>query len=457
VDEVRSQFEVVGEYEVDLPSALLYVEGWQSWSQAGRVGLQAAPFRPDSQSRRIINFRSGPQPPEAVHESAGVLAVVPAAGAPVVVIGATSGEQVPRIRAEVSRALAATAPSRARIVISADAPVVVRSDDGMGGVRAALGRFVDQHWSLPPALRAVPGVWCSWYHYFERVRAADVLDNLRALDEFGVEAGVVQVDDGYADAPGDWLVANPAFGDLRAVVDAVRSSGRRAGLWVAPFVVGRRSRLFAEHPDWVLRDGHGEVVSAGPVLRDECAVLDVDVPGAAHYLRSVLEEFAGWGIDYFKFDFLYAGALHGHRASGVDAVTAYRHGLGLLRDAIGADAYLVGCGAPLLPSVGLVDAMRIGPDVAPHWEPANGGPSSPAQSNAMRNVIERAWMQGRLWVNDPDCLVARPGIQERERWAATLATYGGLRSCSDDLRQLDAWGLQTTRALIGTADLGPVL
>jgi len=31
----------------------------------------------------------------------------------------------------------------------------------------------------------------------------------------------------------------------------------------------------------------------------------------------------------------------------------------------GTQAVLLGCGAPLLPRIGLVDAMRVGPDVLP--------------------------------------------------------------------------------------------
>ena len=44
---------------------------------------------------------------------------------------------------------------------------------------------------------------------------------------------------------------------------------------------------------------------------------------------------------------------------------AYRSGIELIREAIGEDAYLLGCGAPLLPSSGLFDAMRVSPDTAP--------------------------------------------------------------------------------------------
>jgi hypothetical protein len=52
----------------------------------------------------------------------------------------------------------------------------------------------------------------------------------------------------------------------------------------------------------------------------------------------------------------------------------------------------------------------------------------------------------RLWVSDPDCLVARPEIPERERWAAHVGTYGGLVVSGDRLDRLDDRGLELTRS-----------
>ena len=36
-------------------------------------------------------------------------------------------------------------------------------------------------------------------------------------------------------------------------------------------------------------------------------------------------------------------------------------------------------------------------------------------------------------------------------WARTIEEYGGLRSCSDRLADLDEWGLRTTRRLLESA------
>jgi alpha-galactosidase len=139
--------------------------------------------------------------------------------------------------------------------------------------------------------------------------------------------------------------------------------------------------------------------------------------------------------------------LPGRRHADVEAVAAYRSGLQLVRDTVGAEVFLVGCGAPILPSVGLVDAMRVSADTFNPADPDNG-------EDVLRGrpaIEARAWQQGRLWVNDPDCLVARPQFAGREAWASVILRYGGLRSVSDRLRDLDDWGLETTRAVLASA------
>jgi alpha-galactosidase len=154
------------------------------------------------------------------------------------------------------------------------------------------------------------------------------------------------------------------------------------------------------------------------------------------------------GIDFFKIDFVFAGALTGGRADrGASGIEAYVRGLRLIRESIG-DSYLLGCGAPILPSVGLVDAMRVSPDVAPSYDAADGDLSQPSQRAAVLTGRWRAWQHGRFWVNDPDCLIARPAVERREAWAEHVERYGGLRASSDRLRHLDEWGLETTRRLL---------
>ncbi len=52
-------------------------------------------------------------------------------------------------------------------------------------------------------------------------------------------------------------------------------------------------------------------------------------------------------------------------------------------------------------------------------------------------MVARSWQHGRLWLVDPDCLVARPSYALREPWAEAVQSYGGLRSASDRIAELD--------------------
>jgi len=448
----------VASIPVDPATARVYTEGWQSWSVTDTLPVTAPPPVVTSAESLTIDCQYGAGAPEGVFQGSGLLAVDPGDGSGIAVFGAAGpGTRIPVIQAVL----------RGRtLVVSADAPAGTRTDNGPGGLPAALGRWGEQFAASAGLARSgrvggprpIPPVWCSWYQYYSDVTEDDVLVNLEAMDSLRVPVDIVQIDDGYETVPGDWLVPSGRFRDLPGLVRRITGTGRRAGIWIAPMLVGRSSSLYAAHPDWVVRDREtGEPVYAGNVCRDACTALDLTCPQAAGYLGEVLSAMRGWGIGYFKIDFCYAGACEGVRRDDVSGVQAYRRGLRLIRDAIGPEALLTGCGAPILPSVGHLDAMRVGPDMAASYDPAGGHPTMPSQRNAARNVVARAWQHGRFWVNDPDCLMLRPGVQRRESWAALVDRYGGVRASGDGIRELDPWGLETTRRLLEPSPTGVLL
>jgi len=315
-----------------------------------------------------------------------------------------------------------------------------------------------------------PAGWCSWYELYTAVREEDVRRNARAVaarPELGL--GFVQLDDGYQAALGDWREVNAKFpAGLRALTAEIRGRGLGAGLWTAPLLCSLRSRLARENPAFLLRDARGRPVDCGfnPMWRERVYALDVTHPGAAGWLGETFAGLAEDGFDYFKVDFMFAGLRRGQRFDpGLSPVEAYRKGLAVIREAIGPGRFLLGCGAPMGPSVGFVDAMRISEDVKEVWAPnlmmetLGSGCGVPSARGAMRSTMTRSFLHRRFWLNDPDCLLVRRRASllsqvEVEALSTVLGMSGGMLFLSDDMPALDADRLELARAVLPPSPVG---
>ena len=129
-----------------------------------------------------------------------------------------------------------------------------------------------------------------------------------------------------------------------------------------------------------------------------------------------------------------------------------RHGLEAIRAGAGDDAFILGCGCPIGQAVGVVDGMRIGPDVSPFWGSTASGAGDPSTVHALDAIIARSFMHRRLWLNDPACLMLRAretrlNADERAALAATIVASGGILLISDDMSILDAEAGKLFRAV----------
>jgi alpha-galactosidase len=298
--------------------------------------------------------------------------------------------------------------------------------------------------------------WCSWYQLYTSVSEADVDRNLASLaaQRDRVPLGLIQLDDGYQRAVGDWLELNDKFpSGMPALVERIQRHGYMPGVWLAPFLLSERSHTYVAHPDWVVRDDNGAPVNALTNWGAPNYALDTTHPQALEWLAQVVETVTReWGFDYLKLDFLYAGAVRGRRHDPlITAVQAYRRGLELLRETAG-ERFILGCGAPLVPSIGLVDGMRIGSDVAAYWG-EEGNSDGPSLRNATRATLGRLWMHGAWWTNDPDCVVVRASdtelcVDEVQAWLGVVALSGGMLFVGDDVSRVEPERLEMLSRLI---------
>jgi alpha-galactosidase len=309
--------------------------------------------------------------------------------------------------------------------------------------------------------------WCSWYNLYASLSEPVLLEHLAALQRFRDAAqtpfDIFLVDDGFTPEMGDWLETKPQFPNgMRPVLDAARDAGFIPGLWIAPFMVGNRSTLYAEHPGWVVKDR----ATGAPLVpmkfygefrwhkrSEEYYVLDVTHPDAEDYIRTVFRTWArDWGVGYFKTDFMHLGATYGPEEArwheeGLSRVAIWMRMANLIREEIGEALWLC-CGAPLLPPVGLCDAMRIGRDIGVTW---TGNYSA---ESLLRDQTSRNFMHGVFWQADPDCILLRDRFHELSddqvnALAAFAGLAGGVLMTSDQLDEVPETRRQMLHALAG--------
>lgn len=421
----------------------VYEHGWQSWSPAGLyAGDTVCSPRPQKHIWQTMAFRPEKVAPATGFQAEGLLAIVNADRSTDLFLAPAPDVEVASIRVR---------DEGGHLVVAADGPVIHLHAESLDLALAQAADVIATRLLVTP-ITSLPAGWCSWYTYWNEVTAQDVIDNVNVMERLNLPIEVVQIDDGYQAEIGDWLEGRPGFGNLDDVVKRIVDTGRTPGLWTTPFLVGVNSRVAKEHPDWLVRDA----VAAEHHWGQEIRVLDVTHPDAAEHLVSVFAALRERGFRFHKIDFIYGGAMVGGRYGDASPIDAYRRGLELVREGAGEDSVILGCGAPLLPSVGLVDAMRISPDVMPAWEPDLDDISQPGMRSALAGGRARAWMHGRLWVNDPDCVLVRPEVERPAPWRDYIEALRGLAVSSDPLPLLDADHLAQTRELMAPADITPV-
>lgn len=300
-----------------------------------------------------------------------------------------------------------------------------------------------------------PRVWCSWYSLYKWIDETILTKTLHDLDDLPFD--VFQIDDGWQDESGHWEAGKKFPSGMAAFADKIRVTGRTAGIWLSPFIVTKNLQIFHEHTDWILRDEGGNLVTAGMNWTGTTYALDVTHPEVLEWLDKLIRKVVGWGYQYLKLDFLYAGAALGKRYKNIPREEAYREAFRVMRQAAG-DAYILACGAPIIPSLGLCDGIRVGPDVTPYWlnRPLTvwlNNPNDPATQNAIRTSIHRLWLKPLVNI-DPDVLYFRSkynGLKAHEtELLQDLGAITGFKATSDLLQWMSDSELENLREFLSS-------
>ena len=262
--------------------------------------------------------------------------------------------------------------------------------------------------------------------------------DLKEISKISPKLDIFQIDDGYQSNIGDWLEADTDKfpNGMKKMADAIHRKNMLAGLWIAPFSCVKKSKLYSEHSDWLIKDKNNRPYMVGMNWGGFFA-LDIENKEARNYIKNYFDIILNvWNFDMVKLDFLYAACvLPNHNKSRGQLMC---EAMDFVRECVG-DKIILGCGVPLAPAFGKADFCRIGADMGLKWKkPAIDSREGVSTQNSLTNSIFRRGLNGKAFINDPDVFLLRNdnislSFEQRKIIAKINSMFGGLLFTSDNV------------------------
>jgi alpha-galactosidase len=314
---------------------------------------------------------------------------------------------------------------------------------------------------LPPVPNWVG--WGSWDYFGRKFTSEAILANLDRLLELVPTANLLQIDGGWWKYRGDYFSPRESLTrGPKELSAAIHERGLVAGLHFDGFRGDLYSQVAREHPEYFLRDQHGEIITRTAKNDGDRLVhtfFDFSRDDAVDYIRRVAANIRHeWGFRYIKVDFLCYGRdedilnLFGSTAAdlkitphnrSLTSLERARRATAAMREAVGPDTYIVACSAPFGLAYGFADGLRTSTDIHPTYD-------------FLRRVclenLGNFYLHGRVVYNDSDYHIARGAededsslvrnpkksgaglaLNEVEMWTHYVGLFGGSKINSDHL------------------------
>jgi alpha-galactosidase len=276
--------------------------------------------------------------------------------------------------------------------------------------------------------------WATWDYYGRVFTDKDIYGNMDALNRLVPGANLIQIDGGWWTERGDYKSPRPDVspGGIKEIASRIASEGKTPGLHFDGFRGDASSEVYKAHPEYFLRDQDGRVIVDVDQKSDRVmryVYFDYSHPGArAHIADCIRNMKEHWGIRYFKVDFMRYGLKNDILARHPDvkgikahdptitSVERFRLAMKTMREAMGPNAYFLGCSAVFGPAIGFVDVMRTGGDIQPRYG------AFPERSLAN---LGHFYLSGKVFNGDADYLVFREAADEDKTVSQEASKHGG--------------------------------
>ena len=297
--------------------------------------------------------------------------------------------------------------------------------------------------------------WCSWYAYGENINEEKILQNAIKIKDFFSNSNekYVLIDDGWTKC-GDWKISSATKlpKGMKNLSQKIKNMGLKPGLWIAPFWVDPKSNFANKHPEWIVKTKR--FVEGFPILPFSIPffkfiyIVDMENPKVISYLKSCIKVIVeDWGFELIKLDFLNSIYFNPKYKSPEVPDKILNEFLTWIRKTY-PSVYTIGCGCPLGPAAGAVDAMRISADIVnPYLQniwPINIFFNSRRLSLLERNLKYRKHFS-KIWHIDPDVLVSSKSngfsMKQVDKLYKLITRAKGVFFLGDDLTKIgfDDW------------------
>jgi alpha-galactosidase len=311
--------------------------------------------------------------------------------------------------------------------------IVLRRADDWLGLLNQYGSAIAAENGITQLKKADYKGWATWDYYGFSFTASDLQRHMSEIKKIDLTANLFQIDAGWSTARGDnTLVRSDLPGGMKAIADQIKAANMTPGIWIDGCRADPASEIFKKHPEYFLRDQDDKVIvtvrNKGESESKEI-YFDFSHPGARAYMAECVRVIKqDWGYPYLKIDFLRYGleddiklmnkevtSFKAHDPT-ITGVERFRLGMKAMREAMGPDAYFLGCSAVFGPCIGFVDGMRTGGDIFPRYE------AFPERCLANMGNF---YLHGKVFNGDADYLTFRAAEDEDDKVAKSKNKFGG--------------------------------
>jgi alpha-glucosidase len=179
--------------------------------------------------------------------------------------------------------------------------------------RNASNRFFPSKNKLPDTLLFSRPQYNTWIELVYNQNQQDILKYARAIVDNGFPAGVLMIDDNWADYYGRFDFRADRFSDAAGMVDSLHQLGFKVMMWVSPFVspdtevyrelLQKKYLLYSNGGNATLQWAKAEQPAIISWWNGHSAVVDFTNPGAMNWFKSRLDHMVKtYHVDGFKFD-----------------------------------------------------------------------------------------------------------------------------------------------------------